>query len=68
VSIKIEIVDTIDGFISLEEAWDLLYEDNSNVTVFLSWDWMYTWWEVYHNSISSQLFILCAYENNELIG
>jgi len=68
VSIKIEIVDTIEGFNSLEDAWNLLYEDNHNAPIFLSWDWMFTWWEVYRHSISSQLFILCVYENNKLIG
>ena len=29
---------------------------------------MFTWWEVFHKAISSKLFILSIYEENQLIG
>jgi len=68
VSIKIEIIDSLDGFYSLEKDWNNLYVLDSNAPIFLSWDWMITWWETYQKSIKSELFILCAYEKDQLIG
>ncbi len=67
-SIKIEVVDSLDRFYSLEKDWNGLYSLDNNASIFSSWDWLVTWWETYQKSIRSELFILCAYENNELIG
>jgi len=68
VSIKIEVIDSMEGFRDLESDWNRIYNENQDATIFLSWDWMITWWEVYCNSINTSLFILCVYENDELLG
>ena len=67
-SIRIEVIDTIEAFKDLEKDWNQLYSQDLEATIFISWDWMFTWWETFNNSIKSQLFILCVYENKELIG
>ena len=61
-------IDTLEGFKSLENDWNILYETSEQSTIFSSWDWMFTWWEVFHNELSRKLFILCLYENDMLIG
>jgi len=61
-------VDTLEGFKSLEKEWNTLYEKSEQATIFSSWDWMFTWWEVFHDELSRKLFILCLYENDTLIG
>lgn len=65
---RIDVVDTLEGFIALEEEWNKLYLQDQEATIFISWDWMITWWDTYHHSINSQLFILCVYEKDQLIG
>ncbi len=67
-SVEIETVDSIEGFKALKDDWNDLYSQIQEATIFLSWDWMITWWEVYCKSINSRLFILCVYQDNELIG
>ncbi len=61
-------VDTIEGFRSLESDWNTLYDKSEKCTIFSSWDWMFTWWEVFHNELSRKLFILCLYDGSTLIG
>lgn len=65
---ELRIIDSIEGFQNLREDWNELYDECQNATIFLSWDWMFSWWEVFNKSINSQLFILCLYENQKLIG
>jgi len=65
---KLVKVDTFEGFKSLEKEWNALYEKSEQATIFSSWDWMFTWWEVFHEELSRKLFILCLYENETLIG
>ena len=34
-------------FASLKEEWDELYESCPSATPFQSWEWLYSWWEIY---------------------
>ena len=34
-------------FASLKEEWDELYRSCPSATPFSSWEWLYSWWEVY---------------------
>jgi CelD/BcsL family acetyltransferase involved in cellulose biosynthesis len=34
-------------FASLKEEWDDLYKSCPSATPFSSWEWLYSWWEVY---------------------
>ncbi len=61
-------VNTIEGFKSLKDDWNVLHEKSDRNTIFSSWDWMYTWWEVFHNELSRKLFILCLYQDKQLVG
>lgn len=65
---ELRVVDSIEGFQGLREDWNELYNECHSTTIFSSWDWMFTWWEVFNKSINSQLFILTLYENKKLIG
>lgn len=65
---KISVVDKEENFYSLRNKWDeLLSKSNSN-TIFLTWEWMYSWWKNYKDD--KQLFILKAEDSvdGELIG
>ena len=67
-SIIIKVIDSNEAFKDLETEWNKLYNDCARATIFSSWDWMYTWWEVFSQSTHSNLFILCVYDNQQLIG
>ena len=46
----------------------MLYEKSRQSTIFSSWDWMFTWWEVYEDLINTKLTLLCLYKDNNLVG
>lgn len=64
----IKVVDTVEGLNTLEDSWNVLYEKCNRSTIFSSWEWMRTWWEVYHDQGRRELFVLCFYHEKELIG
>ena len=55
-------------FEALEESWGQLYDSLDNVTLFSSWDWLFIWWEVFSNCDLRDLFILCFYDEEKLVG
>jgi len=68
VDVQLKVFNSIEDFHGLKKQWNELYIESAEATIFLSWDWMYTWWEVFNKSFSSQLFILGVYENGKLFG
>ena len=41
-------------FASLKEEWDELYNSCPSATPFSSWEWLYSWWEVYREDSYKQ--------------
>jgi hypothetical protein len=66
---RIEIISNNDGFLALKNEWRTLNDSSSKGCIFTSWEWLYTWWEVYQNNGVRQLYILtCTDDHNKLIG
>jgi len=42
-------VATVADFAAMRETWNALLEQSSSNEIFLSWEWMHTWWEVYQD-------------------
>jgi CelD/BcsL family acetyltransferase involved in cellulose biosynthesis len=54
-------------FSSLKGDWAALLKKSKSDTVFLTWEWMYTWWECFKGN--KQLFILAVHDEDEnLVG
>jgi hypothetical protein len=45
-------------FVSLREEWDDLYNSCLSATPFSSWEWLYSWWEVYGGAYDLRLVTL----------
>jgi len=65
---SLRLVDSIEGFQALQKDWDALYDKCERNSVFSSWDWAFTWWEVFKDQFERELFILCLYQEDELVG
>ena len=50
-------------FSGLKKNWTALLKKSGSDTVFLTWEWMYTWWECFQEN--RQLFILTVYDESE---
>jgi CelD/BcsL family acetyltransferase involved in cellulose biosynthesis len=63
----VEALEDESAFHGLEPEWDALLSASGAYNLFLSWDWVSTWWAVYGSS--SQLFVLTARDQSgRLIG
>ncbi len=67
-SLTLRLIDSLEGFQSLQKDWDELYDKCEKSSIFSSWDWAFTWWEVFHDQFVRELFILGLYQNNKLVG
>lgn len=55
-------------FKALKDSWNQLYDSVDDATLFSSWDWLYTWWETFAACDLRDLFILCFYDEDKLVG
>lgn len=54
-------------FSAIKEDWGRLLQESSNNEFFLTWEWVWTWWQVYGKN--KELLILCIKDDNDnLIG
>jgi len=66
---KVLLITTSEKFYSLRSEWQALNNKSLKGNIFTSWEWLYTWWEVYHSDSKRQLYIItCRDENNLLTG
>ncbi|MDH4188389.1 MAG: hypothetical protein OEV08_15475, partial [Nitrospira sp.] len=64
--IDIRVVDNVETFESLSGAWDRLLEVAEDVSVFVSWEWLFHWWK--HYGKRHELRILTSWEHGRLTG
>lgn len=67
-SLTTQLVTNTLEFKDLEGRWNRLYDSLENTTLFCSWDWLYTWWETFAECDLRDLFILCVYDEEQLVG
>lgn len=65
-ALEVEVVDDVYSFASLRAEWRELLEDSSADCIFLSWEWMYTWWK--HLSAGRRLHLITARRRGRLMG
>jgi len=66
-SYRVSVIESITGMAEMAKPWnDLLLESRSN-SIFLTWEWLYTWSECFLEP-DRRLFILLVHKDDELIG
>ena len=58
----------LEQFKNSREEWNRLLDRSDSDPLFLSWEWQYTWWEVFSRSENMQLKIYAAYKQDTLVG
>ncbi len=60
-------ITTNEEFEELKSSWQHLFATAGINSPFLSWEWMFAWWQVYCPQLSAaKLSIFCAYEDDAL--
>jgi len=67
-NLTVNTITSIDEFRALREEWNALNERADKGTVFSSWEWLFSWWEIYQHDGNRQLHILCCYQADTLVG
>jgi CelD/BcsL family acetyltransferase involved in cellulose biosynthesis len=64
--ITFRIITDQSGLENLHEAWNDLLKKSSSNTVFLTWEWMYTWWECFGGG--KKLYVIVAEDDCTIVG
>src|SRR5262245_4631874 len=60
---QFRLVQTRDEFLELEHDWNALLPRSEADTIFLTWEWLWSWWNAYARSVD-RLHILVFRDNN----
>jgi CelD/BcsL family acetyltransferase involved in cellulose biosynthesis len=52
----------------MKEDWNLLLRKSLTGEVFLSWEWICSWWDVFKDENKSLYILIGRNENNEIVG
>lgn len=63
---KLKIISSNREFKDLSKSWNELLERSTKKSIFLTWEWLFSWWEIY--SGRNELFIMLLYDNERLVG
>jgi hypothetical protein len=64
--VRIELLEDNDGLDRLRPFWNRLLDKSRTRSVFLTWEWIKTWWEIYSSDF--RLWTLVAYRLDEPCG
>jgi len=59
-------IDDLPGFARIGERWDDLCRGSASDNVFLTWDWVETWWQAF--GATKEPAAVAAYDGDELVG
>jgi CelD/BcsL family acetyltransferase involved in cellulose biosynthesis len=65
--INVEIVQSEEGFLALAAEWSALLESSGLENIFLTWEWMSTWWECFGREFFIPWVITAREGNNGLL-
>ena len=65
-SVAVETITEVEAFRDLREEWTLLLARSDADCLFLTWEWLHTWWT--HLAAGRRLFIVAVRSGGELIG
>jgi CelD/BcsL family acetyltransferase involved in cellulose biosynthesis len=65
-SLMIEEVNDVEKFRALKETWNELLQKGSDNNVFLTWEWLFIWWQ--HYGGENKLRIIVIKEAGKIIG
>jgi hypothetical protein len=63
-----QVITTIEEFASLKTAWEKIEKSDPDIMFFSTFEYRYTWWEIYQNHPNYNLWIVCVKHNNEIVG
>ena len=63
---EVTVIRDVPGLLALGSEWDALLERSAVDTVFLTWDWLLSWWEVYGDGV--QPLVITVRDGGRLVA
>ena len=63
---QVETIESVSGFTALKKEWASLLQESDADCLFLTWEWLYTWWK--HLADDRQLHLLAVRRGHELLA
>lgn len=63
----VSVIDSAAEFARLRESWNALLACSRSQSICLTWEWLFTWWEVYADA-SRVLMLIVVRDGEEVIG
>lgn len=64
--LNIEKLETLSELMKLKHDWEQLFCGSGQTNIFLTWEWLSTWWKHFGNQ--GKLHVLACYKNEQLVG
>ena len=64
---SVSVIKSIHDWENTHEQWNNLLEKSKSKNIFLTFEWQYSWWNIFSND-NKKLFIIHVYNNNTLVG
>lgn len=64
--VTVQVVATLEGFKALREEWTTLLHKSRAANLFLTWEWMFTWWQIFGGGF--ELMLLTVRRGEALVG
>ena len=58
----------MDEFLALRESWTELLLNSSANPLFMSWEWVFSWWSTWGSQLNLTLHLIVIFEGKELVG
>ncbi|HIE51041.1 MAG TPA: GNAT family N-acetyltransferase, partial [Armatimonadetes bacterium] len=65
-SLRVEVISHPARFSALRREWNALLRESRVDTIFLTWEWLWTWWQVF--SPGRELRIIALWDGKHLVG
>lgn len=64
--LRVEVIEDVGRFRALRDEWTALLERSAADGLFLTWEWLFTWWR--HLSGGARLHVLAVWSDGEMVG
>jgi len=67
-ALEIQLCTSSHDFLSLKEEWNPLLNQSSSPNIFLTWEWISTWWECFGEGLKPWILIVRERPGGQLVG
>lgn len=64
---RIEVISSCTAFKEMKASWEQVLQTSDADRLFMSWEWLYSWWSVWSNDFALSLHIITIYDDDKLV-